>query len=165
MTFTARRISGVGFTPATADEARQGLLGYFTLTFTDMVFDGVTLHAAEQHTLRFPCRTDSGEAPHAAPTVTLMTHWVDSTNAAVCMQGWSEVRARCDLLRALRLTWIQRDRLWKLGLKMQYTNDAAFVTCEECTERARTVGKLPRVDASPPGSQLGDQGNQGGTSG
>lgn len=67
MTFTARLISGVGFTPATADDARRGLLGFITLTFADLLLlDGVTLRVTEsgRHSLSFPARTDSQGRRH-----------------------------------------------------------------------------------------------------
>ena len=40
MTLTAKLVSGVGFTPATPDEVRRGLVGYVTLG------RGVTVHSA-----------------------------------------------------------------------------------------------------------------------
>lgn len=67
MTFTARLISGVGFTPATADDAKRGLLGFITLTFADLLLlDGITLRLTEagEHKLSFPCRTDSQGRRH-----------------------------------------------------------------------------------------------------
>jgi hypothetical protein len=67
MTATVRLISGVGFTPASPDELRQGLVGYLTLTFADLLLlDGVTLRrtAAGKHALSFPCRTDKQGRRH-----------------------------------------------------------------------------------------------------
>lgn len=61
MTITAKLISGVGFTPATADDAKRGLLGYVVLTFADLLLlDGITLRVTEtgRHALSFPCRED-----------------------------------------------------------------------------------------------------------
>jgi hypothetical protein len=61
MTTTVMLVSGVGFTPASPDEVRQGLVGYLTLTFADLLLlDGVTLRvtASGRHALSFPCRTD-----------------------------------------------------------------------------------------------------------
>ena len=67
MTLTARLISGVGFTPASPDEVRSGLVGYVTLTFADLLLlDGVTLRVTDtgRHALSFPCRTDSQGRRH-----------------------------------------------------------------------------------------------------
>lgn len=67
MTVTARLVSGVGFTPASPDEVRRGLVGYVTLTFADLLMlDGVTLRVTEtgRHALSFPCRTDSQGRRH-----------------------------------------------------------------------------------------------------
>jgi hypothetical protein len=64
---TAKLISGVGFTPATEDDARHGLLGFITLTFADLLLlDGVTLRVTEsrRHALSFPCRTDAQGRRH-----------------------------------------------------------------------------------------------------
>ncbi|MBP8300541.1 MAG: hypothetical protein KA020_09270 [Planctomycetes bacterium] len=61
MTLTAKLISGIGFTPATSEDERHGLLGYVTCTFADLLLlDGLTLRvtAAGRHTLSFPSRTD-----------------------------------------------------------------------------------------------------------
>jgi hypothetical protein len=60
-------ISGVGFTPATANDAREGLLGYVTCTFADLLLlDGLTLRvtAKGEHRLSFPARTDSQGKRH-----------------------------------------------------------------------------------------------------
>jgi hypothetical protein len=62
MTLTAKLISGLGFSPATPEEVRRGLVGYITLTFADLLLlDGVTLRVTEsgRHALSFPCRTDA----------------------------------------------------------------------------------------------------------
>lgn len=62
MTLTAKLVSGIGFTPATPEEVRRGLVGYITLTFADLLLlDGVTLRVTEsgRHALSFPCRTDA----------------------------------------------------------------------------------------------------------
>jgi hypothetical protein len=62
MTMTAKLVSGVGFTPASPEEVRRGLVGYITLTFADLLLlDGVTLRVTEsgRHALSFPCRTDA----------------------------------------------------------------------------------------------------------
>ena len=62
MTITAKLISGVGFTPATPDDEKRGLLGYVVCTFADLLLlDGITLRVTEtgRHTLSFPCRSDS----------------------------------------------------------------------------------------------------------
>jgi hypothetical protein len=72
MTLTARLISGVGFTPATREDERSGLLGYVTCTFADLLLlDGLTLRvtAAGRHTLSFPSRTDGqgGRHPYFRP--------------------------------------------------------------------------------------------------
>ena len=67
MTITAKLISGVGFTPGTADDARRGLLGYVTCTFADLLLlDGITLRVTEQgeHRLSFPSRTDGQGRRH-----------------------------------------------------------------------------------------------------
>jgi hypothetical protein len=67
MTITAKLISGVGFTPASADDLKRGLLGYVTLTFADLLLlDGLTLRVTEagKHTLSFPCRTDKSGRRH-----------------------------------------------------------------------------------------------------
>lgn len=64
---TVKLISGVAFTPATAEQTRAGLLGYVTLTFADLLLlDGVTLRVTEtgRHALSFPCRTDSQGRRH-----------------------------------------------------------------------------------------------------
>lgn len=64
---TAKLISGVGFTPATVDGAKSGLLGYVTMTFADLLLlDGLTLRVTEtgKHTLSFPARTDSQGRRH-----------------------------------------------------------------------------------------------------
>ncbi|MCA8948426.1 MAG: hypothetical protein KDE27_02930 [Planctomycetes bacterium] len=61
MTKTVRLISGVGFTPGSAQDQREGLVGYVTLTFADLLLlDGLVLRrtAASKHTLSFPNRTD-----------------------------------------------------------------------------------------------------------
>ena len=58
---------GVGFTPATEEDAKRGLLGYVTLTFADLLLlDGVTLRVTDtgRHALSFPCRTDSQGRRH-----------------------------------------------------------------------------------------------------
>jgi hypothetical protein len=60
-------ISGVGFTRATADDVRRGLLGYVTLTFAELLLlDGVTLRLTEtgKHALSFPSRTDKQGRRH-----------------------------------------------------------------------------------------------------
>ena len=67
MTITARMISGVGFSKATDDDAKRGLLGYVTCTFADLLLlDGATLRITEtgEHRLSFPCRTDSQGRRH-----------------------------------------------------------------------------------------------------
>ena len=67
MTHTAKLISGVGFTRASADEIRHGLLGYVTCTFADLLLlDGITLRLTEagEHRLSFPARTDSQGRRH-----------------------------------------------------------------------------------------------------
>ena len=67
MTLTAKLISGVGFTPGSADDVRKGLVGYVTLTFADLLLlDGVTLRVTEsgRHALAFPCRTDGQGRRH-----------------------------------------------------------------------------------------------------
>jgi hypothetical protein len=67
VTTTVKLISGVGFTKATADDERRGLLGYVTLTFADLLLlDGITLRATDsgRHALSFPCRTDNAGRRH-----------------------------------------------------------------------------------------------------
>lgn len=67
MTTSVRLISGVGFTQATDDDLRHGLVGYITLTFADLLLlDGVTLRRTEagRHALSFPCRTDKQGRRH-----------------------------------------------------------------------------------------------------
>ena len=67
MTITAKLISGVGFTPASAHDARHGLLGYLVVTFADLLLlDGITLRITEtgRHALSFPCRTDKAGRRH-----------------------------------------------------------------------------------------------------
>jgi hypothetical protein len=67
MTISVRVISGVGFTPATDDDAKRGLLGYVTCTFADLLLlDGLTLRvtAAGEHRLSFPARTDNQGKRH-----------------------------------------------------------------------------------------------------
>ena len=67
MTATVKLVSGIGFTPATVDDAKRGLLGFVTLTFADLLLlDGVTLRVTEsgRHALSFPCRTDSRGVRH-----------------------------------------------------------------------------------------------------
>jgi len=67
MTITAKLVSGVGFTPASQDEVRRGLIGYVALTFADLLLlDGVTLRVTEsgRHALSFPCRTDAHGRRH-----------------------------------------------------------------------------------------------------
>jgi hypothetical protein len=67
MTLTAKLISGVGFTRATDDDMKRGLLGYVTLTFADLLLlDGLTLRVTEsgRHVLSFPCRTDGRGVRH-----------------------------------------------------------------------------------------------------
>jgi len=62
MTMTAKLISGVGYTPASAEDARRGLLGYITCTFADLLLlDGLTHRVTQDghHTLSFPSRTDN----------------------------------------------------------------------------------------------------------
>jgi len=67
MTLSARLISSVGFTPATEDDTKRGLLGYVTCTFADLLLlDGLTLRvtANGEHRLSFPARTDSQGRRH-----------------------------------------------------------------------------------------------------
>lgn len=67
MTSTVRLISGVGFAPGTAEDARRGLLGFVTCTFADLILlDGITLRvtATGEHRLSFPARTDSQGRRH-----------------------------------------------------------------------------------------------------
>jgi hypothetical protein len=68
MTLTAKLISGVGFTPATEDDVKRGLLGYVVCTFADLLLlDGLTLRLTEagEHRLSFPARTDKAGRRHA----------------------------------------------------------------------------------------------------
>ncbi len=61
MTTAVRLISGVGYTPASPDEVRHGLLGFVTCTFADLLLlDGLTHRVTEsgRHTLSFPSRAD-----------------------------------------------------------------------------------------------------------
>lgn len=61
MTLTARLISGVAFTPGTVRDQSEGLVGFVTLTFADLLLlDGLVLRrtAGGQHALSFPSRTD-----------------------------------------------------------------------------------------------------------
>ena len=65
---TVKLISCVGFTPASPDHVREGLLGYVTCTFADMLLlDGLTLRVTEtgRHSLGFPRRIDKGRREHA----------------------------------------------------------------------------------------------------
>lgn len=67
MTTTVRLISGVGFTPGSADDVRHGLLGFVTCTFADLLLlDGITLRLTEagEHRLSFPARTDKQGRRH-----------------------------------------------------------------------------------------------------
>lgn len=67
MTMSARLISGVGFTRATEDDAKRGLLGYVTCTFAELLsLDGLTLRrtANGEHRLSFPARTDGQGRRH-----------------------------------------------------------------------------------------------------
>ena len=67
MTTTVKLISGVGFTPASADEVRRGLLGHVVCTFADLLLlDGITLRVTEsgEHRLSFPERTDKQGRRH-----------------------------------------------------------------------------------------------------
>ena len=60
-------ISGVGFTRATDDDMKRGLLGYVTCTFADLLLlDGLTLRltATGEHRLSFPARTDGQGRRH-----------------------------------------------------------------------------------------------------
>lgn len=68
MTITARLISGVGFTPGTAQDQSEGLVGFVTLTFADLLLlDGLVLRrtAAGHHSLSFPRRTDRQGRKHS----------------------------------------------------------------------------------------------------
>lgn len=61
MTITAKLISGVGFVPGTEQDLREGLVGYVTLTFADLLLlDGLVLRKTltGKHALSFPSRTD-----------------------------------------------------------------------------------------------------------
>lgn len=61
MILTTRLISGVAFTPGTAEDKSEGLVGFVTLTFADLLLlDGLVLRktAAGHHALSFPSRTD-----------------------------------------------------------------------------------------------------------
>jgi hypothetical protein len=67
MTTTVKLISGVGFTPASSKDVQEGLLGFVTLTFADLLLlDGLTLRVTEagKHALSFPCRTDKQGRRH-----------------------------------------------------------------------------------------------------
>ena len=67
MTLTAKLVSGVGFTAATAEDAKRGLIGFVTLTFADLLLlDGLTLRVTEtgRHTLSFPSRSDGQGRRH-----------------------------------------------------------------------------------------------------
>ncbi|HEX5050560.1 MAG TPA: hypothetical protein VFZ65_02200 [Planctomycetota bacterium] len=67
MTTTVRLVSGVAFTPASTKDALEGLLGFVTLTFADLLLlDGLTLRVTEagNHALSFPCRTDKHGRRH-----------------------------------------------------------------------------------------------------
>ena len=62
MTMTGKLISGLGFVPGTARDLREGLVGYVTLTFADLLLlDGLVLRrtAAGKHALSFPSKTDA----------------------------------------------------------------------------------------------------------
>lgn len=64
---TAKLISDVGFTPATADDAKRGLLGYVRLKFAELLaLDGITLRitGTGRHALSFPCREDRQNRKH-----------------------------------------------------------------------------------------------------
>lgn len=61
MTTTVKLISSVGFTRASDDDIKRGMLGYVTCTFADLLLlDGATLRLTEagEHRLSFPARTD-----------------------------------------------------------------------------------------------------------
>lgn len=67
MTTMVKLISGVGFTRATEDDLKRGLVGYVTLTFADLLLlDGITLRvtASGEHRLSFPARTDKQGKRH-----------------------------------------------------------------------------------------------------
>lgn len=67
MTLTAKLISGVGFTPGTDQDLREGLVGFVTLTFADLLLlDGLVLRrtASGRHALSFPSRTDRNGVRH-----------------------------------------------------------------------------------------------------
>lgn len=62
MTKTVKLISGVAFTPGTAQDLREGLVGYITLTFADLLLlDGLVLRktTAGTYALSYPSRSDS----------------------------------------------------------------------------------------------------------
>lgn len=64
---TVKLISGIGFTPASTEDVRRGMLGYVTCTFADLLLlDGLTLRVTEtgEHRLSFPARTDSQGRRH-----------------------------------------------------------------------------------------------------
>ena len=68
MTITAQLVSGVGFTPGSEQDLREGLVGYVTLTFADLLLlDALVLRrtAAGRHALSFPSRTDRNGMRHA----------------------------------------------------------------------------------------------------
>ena len=67
MTETVKVVSAVGFTPGSAQDMREGLIGYVTCCFADLLLlDGITLRrtAAGKHALSFPCRTDGQGRRH-----------------------------------------------------------------------------------------------------
>ncbi|MCC7063534.1 MAG: hypothetical protein IT456_12070 [Planctomycetes bacterium] len=67
MTKTVKLISGVAFTPGTAQDLREGLVGYITLTFADLLLlDGLVLRktTAGTYALSYPSRSDSQGRKH-----------------------------------------------------------------------------------------------------
>ncbi len=64
---TVKLISDIGFTPASSQDIRSGMLGFVTVTFADLlVLDGATLRVTEsgKHALSFPSRTDAHGRRH-----------------------------------------------------------------------------------------------------
>lgn len=67
MNTSTKLISGVGFTPGSAQDQREGLVGFVVCTIADvLLLDGIALRRTTrgQYTLSFPCRTDRNGKRH-----------------------------------------------------------------------------------------------------
>tara|TARA_R110002072_G_scaffold162687_2_gene314790 strand:+ start:1631 stop:1933 length:303 start_codon:yes stop_codon:yes gene_type:complete len=66
-TDTQSCVTAIGFTPASPEHVREGLIGYVTCAFADaLLLDGITLRmtADRRPTLSFPSRTDGQGRKH-----------------------------------------------------------------------------------------------------